>query len=80
MIARVFAQGNCEPTIGRGQIVWSAKASGVKRAHLNHGLCIALVGGRFQVTHAAVTVLRDAASIEIFLRFGDRVGRSHRFG
>jgi hypothetical protein len=74
LIVGIFAQSQREPAICGGKVVRRAQARRIERSHFDHRPGIALIGGDFQQTQATIAVLRDAAaSVKIFLRFGDRI-------
>ena len=68
LIVRIFSQGQREPAICRGKIMRRTQPRRVKCAHLTHGRRIRLIGCRFQQSHAAFTILRHPAPVNIFLR------------
>src|SRR5579863_2760159 len=72
-VVRILAQSQREPAIRRGQIMGSAQARRVQSPHFAHSRGIRLIGRRLQQAHAAIAILRYAASINIFLRLGYRI-------
>ncbi len=77
-IVRILAQRQREPAIRRRQIARCAQSRRIKRSHLDHGFRVRFIGGRFQNAQPVIAILRCATSIQIALRLGDGIARSHR--
>lgn len=79
-IAWILTQSESEPAIGGGEIVRRAQSRRIKRAHLDHGFGVGAVGGGLEQAEATIAILGHAASVKIFLRFGDGVDAGNGLG
>ncbi len=77
-IFRIFSQCLGEPAIRSRQIARRAQPRRVQRAHLDHRFRIRLVGFGLEQLKSAIAALRRALSVQIFLRFRNRIARSCR--